>query len=563
MKYLYIIAGLILVNLLASTYYFRIDLTQEKRFTLADVTQTYLAELDSQVFVRLYLDGELNPGFTRLQRSANELLDEMRAYSHTTFMRTTVDPHEMTKSDFEDFNETLSDYNFAGVPVFETKEDGQKTRTVVYPYAMVQVGSRYTYINLLENIPGLSGEDNLNRSVENLEYKIMDAIHRLTMEEKPRVAFLEGQGELEEIDVVDVADALSEHFAVDRGQINGDATILDPYKVLIIAKPTEKFTEADKYVLDQYMMRGGRVMWLLDAVSMTLDTLRTQSQTIGLYGDYNIEDQLFVYGFRINPIVIEDMSCARIPVSVSPEGQKSQIVPMPWRFSPLFSANMRSPITRNISLVKGDFSSSIDTVGLSEGMDITRTPLLRSSAYTREHRTPVMATLMTIHDKPLQSDFNKSHLPVAMLAEGTFKSAFSHRPIPSAVRSAQKHQRLENSEKTAMLVVGDGDIIRNDVRFRNSGEPQITPLGYDEISRQTFGNKDFIVNAILYLADEDGLMNLRNRTFTLRLLDKALISEGTAHLKVIAIGLPILFVVIIGLLIYFFRRRAYSKRNIA
>ncbi|MDO4462771.1 MAG: gliding motility-associated ABC transporter substrate-binding protein GldG [Bacteroidia bacterium] len=563
MKYIYIIVGLIVVNLLASTYYFRIDLTQEKRFTLAEVTQNYLEKLDSQVFVRIYLDGELNPGFTRLKRSTNELLDEMRASSRARFMRTTVDPHEMTKSDFEEFSETLSDYNFAGVPVFETKEDGQKTRTVVYPYAMIQVGSRYTYVNLLENIPGLSGEDNLNRSIENLEYKIIDAIHRLTMEVKPRVAFLEGQGELEEIDVVDVVDALSEHFAVDRGAINGDATILDPYKVLIVAKPTEKFSEADKYVLDQYMMRGGKIMWLLDAVSMTLDTLRTQSQTIGLYGDYNIEDQLFKYGFRINPIVIEDMSCARIPVSVSPEGQKSQIVPMPWRFAPLFSANMRSAITKNISLVKGDFSSSIDTVGLSEGMDIRRMPLLRSSAYTREHRTPVMATLMTIHDKPVQTDFNKQHLPVAMLAEGVFKSAFFRRPIPSAVRNAQKHERLEYSEKTAMLVVGDGDIIRNDVRFRNSGEPQITPLGYDEMSRQTFGNKDFVVNSVLYLADEDGLMDLRNRTFTLRLLDKATISEGTTHLKVIAIGGPILFVIIIGSAIYIYRRREYSKRKSA
>lgn len=560
MKYLYIIIGLVAVNILASTYYFRIDLTQEKRFTLADVTQEYLEELDSTVFVRLYLDGELNPGFSRLQRSANELLDEMRAYTHVPFMKTTTDPHEYSKSEFEAFNEKLSDYNMAGVPVFETKEDGQKTRTVVYPYAMVQVGSKTTIINLLENIPGYSGEENLNKSVENLEYKFIDAIRRLMMKDKPRVAFIEGQGELDEIDVLDVADALSAHFAVDRGMINGDLTILDPYKVVIIAKPTEQFVESDKYVLDQYLMRGGKILWFLDAVSMTLDTLRTQPQTIGLYGDYNIEDQLFVYGFRVNPVVVEDMSCARIPISIAPEGQKSQIVPMPWRFAPLFSANMRSAITRNISLVRGDFSSTIDTVGVVDGLEMKRTPLLRTSAYTREHRTPVMATLMNIHEQPVQSDFNKQHLPVAILAEGEFKSAFNHRPIPSTVRNGQKHQRLDKSQTTSMIVVGDGDIIRNDVRFRNSGEPQVTPLGYDEISRQTFGNKDFVVNAVQYLADEDGLMNLRNRTFTLRLLDKAKISEGTTILKVMAIGIPILFVVIIGLLIYFYRRRAYSRK---
>ncbi|MCF0191671.1 MAG: gliding motility-associated ABC transporter substrate-binding protein GldG [Marinilabiliaceae bacterium] len=561
MKYIYLIGALLLVNIVASTYYCRLDMTQERRYTLSDVTKQYLAELDSQVFIRIYLDGQLNPGFSRLQRSTCEMVDEMRAQADVSFSRVVVDPHELSEREFERFNDKLADNGLAGIPVFETKEDGQKTRTVVYPFALVQVGSRQMFVNLLENQPGLSGEENLGRSVENLEYKLINAIRRLSVEHKPRVAFIEGHGELDEVDVVDAADALSAHFAVDRGAINGDLKILEPYKAVIIAKPTQMIPEADKYVLDQYIMHGGRVLWMIDAVAMTLDSLRTSPQTIGLLHDCNLDDQLFVYGYRVNPVVVEDMSCSMVPISVNTQGN-NQIVPMPWHFSPLFSANNRHSVTKGISLVRGDFTSTIDTVGVQdERSPIRRVPLLRTSAYTRVNRTPIMATLMTIHEKADPAEFKQQHLPVAVLSEGTFKSSFTRRPIPSGVRNAERVDRREVSETTKMIVVGDGDIIRNEVRFRNTASPQVTPLGYDEMSRQTFGNKDFIVNAIQYLADDDGLMQLRNRTFQLRLLDKARIAQGTTLYKVMAFGVPILFVVVFGIAVVVVRRVKFSYKR--
>lgn len=549
-----LIAAVVLANVVVQQFSFRIDLTSEKRFTLTDITERFMGEVETKVFVRVYLSGELNPGFNRLKKSTVEMLQELDVCSSAGVVVDVVDPSEMERGKVSELNEDLASVGLGGVPVFETKEDGQKTRTIVYPYASVQVGEKQTWVNLLDNVPGLSSDENLNRSVESLEYKLVDAVRRLVQDDKPRVAFLEGHGELSEIDVVEATDALSYHFAVDRGAIGDDVAVLDPYKVVIVAKPAEKFTEKEKFILDQYFMRGGRLLWLVDAVNMTLDTLRNSPHTIGLLSDFNIEDQLFIYGIRINPEVVEDISCGMIPISVA-QGDGTRIVPMPWRFSPLLSVNMNMPITRNVNLVRGDFASYIDTVG--ENLQIRRTPLLRTSKYTKVNPTPVFATLANIHEKPQRTEFTRSHLDVAMLQEGVFVSAFAHRRKPAGVKGADKVKEV--SEPTKMIVVADGDIIKNEVRFRNSDNPSIVPLGYDEMSRQTFGNKDFIVNAVQYLADDEGWMVLRNRTFSLRLLDKEKIGAGTTTWKVSSMVIPLAIVFIFGIIVVLIRRYKFGK----
>ncbi len=549
-----LLAVVFLVNVVAQQISFRVDLTSEKRFTLTDITEQFMESVDKNIFVRVYLSGDLNPGFNRLKKSTEEMLQELEVCAASEIVVDIVDPSEVERESVSELNEELATVGLGGVPVFETKEDGQKTRSIVYPYAKVQIADKETWVNLLDNVPGLSSDENLNRSVEGLEYKLVDAMRRLMQSDKPRVAFLEGHGELDEIDVVEATDALSYHFAVDRGAIGDDATVLDPYKVVIIAKPADKFTEKEKFVIDQYFMRGGRLLWLVDAVNMTLDTLRNSPHTIGLLSDFNIEDQLFIYGVRINPEVVEDMSCGMIPISVA-QGDGTKIVPMPWRFSPLLSVNMNMPITRNVNLVRGDFSSYIDTVG--ENLLIQRTPLLRTSKFTKVNPTPVFATLANIHEKPQRTEFTRSHLDVAMLQEGVFVSAFAHRRMPMGVKGIDKVK--DSSEPTKMIVVADGDIIKNEVRFRNSDNPSIVPLGYDEMSRQTFGNKDFIVNAVQYLADDEGWMTLRNRTFSLRLLDKEKIGAGTTHWKVCAVAIPLLVVFLFGIIIVLIRRVKFGK----
>ena len=542
---------------LASSIHFRVDLTSEKKFTLSDVSVHYADSLQQPVFVKLYLDGELNPGFRRLRRQTVELCQELSVVSSKGVRVACVDPAEMEKPEAKDFAKRLSSAGLAGVPVFETKEDGQKTRSIVYPYAEISLGDKTLWVNLLENIQGLSGDESLNRSIEGIEYKLTDAICRLSRDETPKVAFLEGHGELDDYDVLDVTDELAKYFSVDRGQITTDASILNPYKVLIIAKPTKPFPEKDKYAIDQYVMRGGRVLWLLDAVDITLDSLRDSPQTVGLPLDLNLDDLLFVYGVRIRPSVLEDMNCGMVPISVPGSDGQSRIVPMPWLFGPLLATNMSSPVTRNVNFVRADFASPVDTVGESTGL--LRLPLLRSSAHARVSAAPVVAELMTMHRKQNPADFPNSHVTMALLEEGVFPSVFSHRRVPAGI--SERHRRNEaDASPSKMIFVGDGDIIRNQVRFRNSDNPTIVPLGYDEISRQTFGNKDFIVNAVQYLADDDGLMALRNRTFTLRLLNRQLISEGTAVYKLLAIALPLLFISCFGLAIILVRRHVFARR---
>lgn len=552
------IACVVVVCLASSLVHFRVDLTSERRFTLSDVSVHYAENAEQPVLVKLYLDGELNPGFRRLRRQTIELCQELSVVSSKGVRVASIAPADMDKADAKEFAAQMERAGLAGVPVFETKEDGQKTRTIVYPYAQISIGDKSLWLNLLENIQGLSGDESLNRSIEGIEYKLTDAISRLSRDETPKVAFLEGHGELDDYDVLDATEELAKYFSVDRGKIGSDASILDPYKVLIIAKPTKPFPEKDKYAIDQFVMRGGRVLWLLDAVDITLDSLRESPQTVGLPLDLNLDDMLFVYGVRLRPSAIEDMNCGMVPISVPGTDGQSRIVPMPWLFGPLLSTNMTCPVTRNVNFVRGDFVSPIDTVG--EGTGLVRTPLLRSSAHSRVSPAPVMAEIMSLHRKQNPAEFPNSHITVGLLEEGVFPSVFSRRRVPEGI-SGRGRVNEEAAAQSKMIFVGDGDVVRNQVRFRNSDNPTIVPLGYDDITRQTFGNKEFIVNAVQYLADDNGLMALRNRTFTLRLLDRQLISEGTTAYKVMTILLPLALISVFGLVVYLIRRRKFARKR--
>lgn len=544
----------LLVNWLVAPLSVRWDLTADKRFTLAPVSRQFLKSLSHEVLVKVYLSGELNAGFTRLKKGTAEMLDELNRVSVHGVRYQFVDPNQLSKADGEELMHSLESAGLGGVPVFEATEDGRKTRSVVFPYALVQVGEYDLWVNLLQNVAGLSGDENLNHSLESIEYQLMEGIRKLISVEKPRIAFLEGQGELDEIDVVDVTRQLSEYFEVERGSIGADPAVLHPYRVLIVAKPSTKFKESEKFAIDQYLMKGGRILWLVDAVNITTDSLRNQPQTIGLMNDYNLEDQLFRYGIRLNPEVVEDIQSGMIPVSVSRQGEGSRIVPMPWLFAPLLGVNPTHPVSRNLNAVKADFAGTLDTVG--DFTNLRRTVLLRTSRYTRVNPVPVFATLTSVHQTPRPEQFNRSFLPVAILQEGIFPSVFTHRAIPQGVNAKEIKTQ---SVPTRMIVVADGDIIRNEVRMKESPNPKIIPLGWDELTNQNFGNKSFVVNAVQFLADDQGWMLLRNRNFTLRLLNKELLGRGTTVWKLLAIGVPLLGVGLTGLVVLWWRRRKYGR----
>ncbi|MCT4587075.1 MAG: gliding motility-associated ABC transporter substrate-binding protein GldG [Carboxylicivirga sp.] len=548
-----VVFGLIAIGWLSQRVYFRLDLTSEKRYTLTESSRQFIKDLPSDMFVRVYLEGDLNSGFRRLSNATHEILEEFKAEGGSKFYFDLLNPGDFSAKEKKALQEELAEFGYQPQNVFENAEDGRQISSSVYPYAVVSYNDRVVAVNLLDNLPSRSGSENLNSSVEGLEFKFTSAFRKLLSDEKPRIAFLEGHGELDELDVIEATDALSSYYQVDRGQIGNDASVLSPYKAIIIAKPSKPFSEKDKFVLDQYLMNGGRLLYLIDAVNVTLDSLRQSPQTIGLFNDVNLGDQLFKYGVRVNPVVIEDIQAGRIMINARPNGQP-QLVPVPWLYSPLLNTAQNHPVTRSINLVRGSFCGTIDTVGVN--LAIQRQILLRSSQFTKLSQTPVMISMADVNKQPKQKDFRSPNQTVAVIQEGSFPSVFANRQVPEGLINVD--QRKDKSIPTRMLVVADGDIIRNPVRFKQSN-PQFLPLGYDEGSRQVYGNKDFIVNAVNYLCDEDGWMQLRGRHLTLRLLDKQKIAAGTTMWKWLNVALPLLVVLLTSLIFVFIRHRRYSN----
>ncbi|WP_075601659.1 gliding motility-associated ABC transporter substrate-binding protein GldG [Saccharicrinis aurantiacus] len=549
-----VIGAAIVINMIAINWFFRVDLTSEKRYTLADNTKYFLKDLEEVVYVKVYLHGDLNVGFKNLSRATNELLDEFRVYAGSNIEYSFIDPMEGSKKEQKERLSEMESLGMAPQQVFEAGEDGRNTRTLVYPFAVVYYNGKQLPINLLENVQGFSGSENLNKSLETLEYKFVDAFRRITSDEKMRIAFLEGHDELDELDVLDITDQLSQNYEVDRGVLGDDPNILSPYKAVIIAKPQERFSELDKYILDQYLMNGGRIMWLVDAVNITVDSLRKSGEAVGILSDINISDQLFKYGVRINPVIVQDIQAGMIPVSIAKPGQQPSIVPAPWLYSPLLIPQPNHSITRNLNVVTSEFVSTIDTV--NNDLDLERSVLLRSSRYSKVDQVPVYITLALVNQKPDRREFTQSFLPTAIAQKGVFKSIFENRLKPNNINSDLPI--LTSSKPTKMIVVADGDIIKNKVRFKGTN-PKVLPLGFDEMTNTTFGNKDFIVNAVNYLCDDEGWMNLRSRSYTLRMLDKSKVSEQSFYWKLFNLIAPIFFLALIASLVFYYRKINYKK----
>ncbi len=549
----FLIIALLVLNTLASVWFFRVDLTTEKRYTLSDNTKTLLNNLNENVYIHVYLNGDLNPGFEKLKNATKDLLKEMKIYDDNNIYFSFINPLKV-----KDGGKTIEMFRkmkMAPQQVFESKEDGRKTRTLIYPYAIIKYGDKRIPVNLLDNISGYSGAEKLNKSIESLEFKFTDALRKLTLKEKIKIAFLKGHNELDKLDVMDISNHLSAYYSVERITLNNNPNNLDKYKAVVIAKPQNEFTESDKFIIDQYIMQGGRVMWLVDAINITVDSLRSSQQTIGLVSDFNIEDQLFKYGVRINPVAVQDLQAAMIPVTVTNRvGSQNKIIPAPWLYSPLLLPRQDNAITKNINPVRGEFVSTIDTV--NSKLNVKRTVLLTTSKFSKVTQAPLFVTLAFINERPDKRTFNKRFMPVAIMEEGIFNSVFTNRNIPNSI-NPKPANIIQKSSDTKMIIIADGDIIKNKVRFKNT-TPQILPLGYDELGKKIFGNKDFILNSINYLCDDDGWMYLRNRNYKLRLLDKNKITNQAQFYKIINVFVPLLCLAILALIVAIYRKKKYK-----
>lgn len=550
-----LISGIVLLSLVSSKYFFRIDLTAEKRYTLSDESKQILRQLDEPVYFDIYLSGDIPAGFRKLRNNIREMLSDFETYSGNSFSCTFTDPSEAknTKAREQHYVE-LENMGLRPVNINKKNKDGSISQQIIFPGALVSYKGRQLTVNFLRNNPERSAETNLNSSIEMLEYELIKAIYRLSTDSIEKIAFTIGHGESNRAEAYDLAYEFANYYEVERKLIDGNPDALDSYKAIVIVKPSQAFDEKDKFVIDRYIMNGGKVMWLIDAVNVNTDSLFTTGMTFALASELNLEDQLFTYGVRINPALIQDVVHNDIPVTTG----SSQVTLAPWLYYPLITLSPEHTITRNLNPVWLRYASDIDTVGMDA--NIRKTVLLQSSPLSRVRHVPFMINLNEVAQMPAQEQFNKPARIVAVLLEGRFPSVFRSRNTKGLFPSLQEKQ-IETSTDTKMLVVADGDIARNDVRNTPQGATPSYPLGYDRYTERTFGNREFLTNALNYLTDDIGLMKLRNREFQLRLLNGQKAVTERLKWQIINIVLPILIILSGGLAYGWRRRRKYGHAH--
>ena len=559
----------LVLNVIGSFVFTRFDLTSEKRYTLSPTTKEILGDLDDYVYFKVYLEGDFPAGFKKLRRETKEMLDEFRAYTKYIDYEF-INPSE--SADATERNDTYKQLYQAGLnptDVVVKNSDGSSKQMVIWPGALVSYRNNTEIaIDLLENQIGQSSENALNASMQNLEFRLIDAVKKVTRLQKPSIAFVQGHGELEVQDVYDIVQTFSQNYNVDSVTIGGridalidrtqdedrDVKAFPRYDAIIIAKPTQPFDERDKFLIDQYIMHGGKVLWLVEPVYATMDSLQSQESTIGMEQDLNLDDMLFKYGVRLNRDLLLDLTCAALPIRTGQVAGQAQLEFFRWYYFPLLQAASDHPMVRHMNAIKADFVSSMDATTSADGIE--QIPLLKTSDYTKVSGTPVFITLAMLRQTPDKRMFNSKGKNVAYLLKGTFPSLYANR-IPQEIVDDQATDFMEESKPTAMIVVADGDIIRNQIDIRTR---KPLPLGFDQYTQNTYANKEFIENAMSYLVDGEGLIDIRSRELKVRLLDMTKINQERTKWQVINTLVPVALVIGLGFVMAFIRKKKYSKK---
>lgn len=545
--------GIIIASTFILKYvFFRIDLTSEKRYTLSDATKTLLNDLEDEVFFKIYLEGSLPAEYKKLQRETREMLDEFRVYAKEKIHYEFINPSESS-----DENQRMGLYkqlSKAGLEAVTVSEAGKDnvTQQIIFPGALVTYRSKETAMQILKTQIGNSQEAIINSSIENLEYELSNTIRKLTRKKKEKIAILNGHKELEEIWIRDFIKSLKEYYEPEIVILNHQIGGLQNYKSLIVAKPDSIIDEKDKFIIDQFIMKGGKVLWLLDAVSADMDSLQKSPVTYGVLRENNLDDMLFRYGARINPNLVMDMQAAPIPMITGMIGNVPQRSLLPWYYFPLVVPKSNHPIVKNLNAVKFQFVSEIDTIPVK---DVSKTILLSTSNFSKTVNVPVKISLDILKMKPQPESFQNKNIPLAVLLEGKFQSSFKNR-LPYSIIGDPSIGYRDISELNKMIIVSDGDIVRNQIS-KNTNEA--FPLGFDRYSGQTFGNKNFLLNCINYLMDESGLISIRTRELKLRLMDLAEIEKNKTKWQLVNIVSPLVLLLLLGAFKFFIRNKKYSS----
>lgn len=565
---------IVLTNIIGAFVYTRFDLTSEKRYTISDTSKDILKNLDDYVYFRVYLEGEFPAGFKKLRKETKEMLDEFRAYSKF------IDYEFINPSESNDASERQETYKILWQSGLNYYTETVQTNTgmqqiMIWPGIIMSYRENELAIDLLSGQSGQSQETVLNNSAQDLEYKLISAIKELSTTNKPTIAFVDGHGELADLEVYDIANTLAKKYLIKRATLNeqlnslmkrdfdrdSNIVIKPAYDAIVIAKPVDPFSEKDKFIIDQYIMYGGKVMWLLDAVNASMDSLQNAESTMGLALNLNLDDQLFKYGVKMNRNLLLAYPCAQIGL-VTGQGNNLQSTLLPWYYFPLLSPASEHPIVRNIEAVKADFVSSLESTTSSP--EIQKIPLLKTSDYTKVSSAPVYISLDILNQRPSTNMFPQKGMTVAYLLNGKFSSLYENRMPASIMESSEIGFKVEG-EPTSMIVIADGDIIRNqlaqlDYAKKNNkriGSP--LPLGYDQYTNITYGNKQFIENAVAYLLEGEGLISIRSRELKIRLLDMNKINGSQIKWQFINVVLPSAIMILLGIVLAILRKRKYNK----
>lgn len=544
LKPLLIFIGIaLLIYWISSIFYFRIDLTKEGKYSLSEQSKNFLKNIGDDYEAVIYLNGELPYGFHKLQEATISLIEELNNASpkKISYILPNIDTQNTEQV------QRLIERGLQYTSVNIKDKKGRLTQQILFPALILHNTQNEVVIPLLKNTPQLSGQENLNRSIASLEYELLNGLRMLEQKKLRKVAFLEGQGELTPAQTIDFAKSLAENYEVLRIKTNAlDSTL----SALIIAQPRKNFSEDDKFAIDQYIMNGGKVLWLVDEVEVSKDSLRTKQSAMAFYKPLNIEDQLFTYGVRINPQLVLDLTANLVKINTALKGEKARFSPLPWSYEPLLETNPTHPITEDIAPVCAIFANSIDTISTK---NIEKTALLRTSASTRLENVPRIISMQEIQIMQDKSFYNTSYITVGMLLEGKFPSVFKGR-----LAYSKKANFKAESCPTKMLIIADGDIIKNEIRGTGN-TMQFLPLGYNNDYQYTHGNKTFLLNAIDFLCDDEGWLKLRNKDFTPALLNKTKARTERTFWQILNIALPLLLLFLLGLGYALYRKWKYGK----
>ena len=547
-----IIAVLLILNLIGNSFFHRFDLTKDKRYTLSTTSLNIIKQVENPLFIKVYMQGNLPAEFKRLQQETKQLLEEFQAYNKNIIFEF-VNPLENKDESMDQIKEL---YRKGLTPINITVDDkGKQSQEMVFPWAIAVYNNKEVNIPLLKNIMGASTTQKVVGSVQHLEYSIAEGLNKITKAKQKKIAIIKGNGELQDILMAKFLLQVRESyfigpFTLDSVAKNPGGTLqaLEKYDLAVIAKPTENFSDAEKQVLDQFIINGGKTLWLIDQVSAEMDSLYNSSgSTLAYPRDLNLNDMFFKYGIRINPDIIKDEQGSPIKLATGEQGSAAQYQQFNWKFAPQVYPNIVHPIVKNLGGIKFDFANPIDT--LKNG--IKKTILLQSSPYSKKIGTPAEINLNSVAEETAASDYLKNgNFPMAVLLEGSFRSMFENRVLPF---DQQAYTPVGITNK--MIVIADGDLIKNQL----DKNLQPVELGYDQRSGNLYDNKDFIMNCVNYLLDDTGLINIRGKDLDLPLLDKEKVYQNYTRTQLITIGLPILTLLLFGAIFTFIRKKKYSK----